>query len=46
MADENRGRALKQVGLVNGAVFSDLDGDGQPELVLACEWGPVKVFSE
>jgi hypothetical protein len=35
---------LKAVGLVNGAVFSDLNGDGQPELILACEWGPVRVF--
>jgi len=25
-------------------VFSDLDGDGQPDLILACEWGPVRVF--
>ena len=37
-------RALAGVGLVNGAVWSDLDGDGFPELVLACEWGPVRVF--
>ncbi|MHB1306719.1 MAG: VCBS repeat-containing protein, partial [Limisphaerales bacterium] len=35
---------FEQLGLVSGAVFSDLDGDGQPELVLACEWGPVRVF--
>ena len=35
---------LSKVGLVTGAVFSDLDGDGFPELVLACEWGPVRVF--
>ena len=35
---------LKDAGLVNGAVFSDLNGDGRPELVLACEWGPLKVF--
>jgi hypothetical protein len=35
---------LKEVGLVNGAVWSDLNGDGLPELVLACEWGPVRVF--
>ena len=35
---------LKDVGLVNGAIFSDLDGDGLPELILACEWGPLKVF--
>ncbi|PYJ61323.1 MAG: hypothetical protein DME24_06720, partial [Verrucomicrobia bacterium] len=35
---------LEQAGLVSGAVFSDLDGDGKPELILACEWGPIKVF--
>jgi enediyne biosynthesis protein E4 len=32
------------LGLVSSAVFSDLDGDGLPELILACEWGPVRVF--
>ncbi len=32
------------LGLVSGAVFTDLDGDGYPELVLACEWGPLRVF--
>ena len=32
------------VGLVSGAVFSDLNGDGRPDLALACEWGPVRVF--
>ena len=39
------GGTLGQVlGLVNGAVFSDLDGDRFPELILATEWGPVRVF--
>jgi len=33
-----------EAGMVSGAVFSDLDADGKPELVLACEWGPVRVF--
>lgn len=42
--DEANTRALAGVGLVNGAVWSDLDDDGFPELVLACEWGPVRVF--
>jgi hypothetical protein len=37
-------KRLAEVGLVSGAVFSDLDGDGLPELILACEWGPVRVF--
>lgn len=36
--------ALAGAGLVNGARWTDLDGDGYPELVLACEWGPVRVF--
>jgi hypothetical protein len=40
---ENTSR-LANLGLVSGAVFSDLDGDGQPDLILACEWGPVRVF--
>jgi hypothetical protein len=35
---------LEHAGLVSGAVWTDLDGDGWPELVLACEWGPVRVF--
>jgi hypothetical protein len=35
---------LKNTGLVSGAVFSDLDGDGLPELILACQWGPIRVF--
>ncbi len=35
---------FKNIGLVSGATFSDLDGDGWPELVLACEWGPLMVF--
>ncbi len=32
------------LGLVSGACFSDLDGDGDPDLALAMEWGPVKFF--
>jgi hypothetical protein len=35
---------LKGVGLVNGAVWSDLDGDGFPELALAREWAAPMVF--
>ena len=32
------------LGLVSGAVFADLNGDGWPDLILACEWGPIRVF--
>jgi hypothetical protein len=42
--DADNTRALANVGLVNGAVWSDLDGDGLPELLLACEWGPLQIF--
>ncbi len=34
----------ERLGLVSGAVFSDLDGDGTPELVLAPDWSSLRVF--
>jgi hypothetical protein len=42
--DPENSKVLEQAGMVSGAVWSDLDGDGYPELILACEWGPVRVF--
>jgi hypothetical protein len=42
--DEANTARLREVGLVSGAVWSDLDGDGWPDLILACEWGPLRVF--
>lgn len=42
--DTEASRVLEKVGMVSGAVFSDLTGDGYPELVLACEWGPIRIF--
>jgi hypothetical protein len=45
VVDRKNSVVLADVGIVNGAVWSDLTGDGLPELVLACEWGPVRVFS-
>ena len=42
--DGELSRAVSGAGMVSGAVWSDLDGDGYPELVLACEWGPVRVY--
>jgi hypothetical protein len=44
VVDAVNSAALKNVGLVNGAIFADLDGDGWPELVLAQDWGPLRVF--
>ena len=42
--DPTGGTLSQALGLVNGAVFSDLDGDRFPELIVATEWGPVRVF--
>ncbi len=38
-------RKMAKLGLVAGAVFSDIDLDGDPDLILACDWGPIRVFS-
>jgi hypothetical protein len=35
---------LKQVGMVTGALWSDVDGDGWPDLLLTLEWGYVRYF--
>jgi hypothetical protein len=35
---------LRQAGLVTGALCSDANGDGRPDLLLTTEWGPVKLF--
>jgi hypothetical protein len=41
---ETASQPLRGLGLVNGATFADLDGDGRPELVAATEWGALRVF--
>ncbi len=43
--DTTNSSRLAQVGMVSGVVWTDLDADGWPELVLACEWGPVRVMA-
>ena len=35
---------FEQLGLVSGAVFTDLNGDGAPDLALASEWGPIHLL--
>jgi hypothetical protein len=42
--DEVNGPLLRQIGLVSAAVFSDVNGDGWPDLILAPEWGSLKLF--
>jgi enediyne biosynthesis protein E4 len=36
--------AFRLVGMITAATFTDLDADGDPDLALAVDWGPVKVF--
>jgi hypothetical protein len=35
---------LRNVGMVTSAIWSDVDGDGWPDLLLTLEWGGVKYF--
>jgi hypothetical protein len=42
--DSDASRELAAVGMVSAAIFTDLNGDGLTELVLACEWGPIRIF--
>ncbi len=42
--DEPSRAVFQGLGLVNGAVFTDLDADGYPELAVACDWGPPRIF--
>ena len=42
--DEGWSSALQGVGMVTSALFMDLENDGDPDLAVATEWGPVRVF--
>ncbi len=42
--DAVNNKVLESAGLVSGAVWTDVDGDGHPDLVLACEWGALRSF--
>ena len=38
------GKDLRKAGLVKGGAWADVDGDGDPDLVLAMDWEPVTIF--
>ena len=35
---------LARLGLLSSAIFTDFDGDGRPDLVVAAEWGPIRLL--
>lgn len=37
-------RSFERLGVVTSALWTDLTGDGFPELAVACEWGPLTLF--
>lgn len=42
--DEEHNAVFENAGMVSGALFSDYDRDGDQDLILATEWGSLKVF--
>jgi hypothetical protein len=36
--------ALNYPGMINSAAWTDIDGDGKPDLILAGDWMPIRVF--
>lgn len=44
IVDSRNAPVLAGIGMVSGAVFTDLNGDGWPDLVLATEWGPIRIL--
>jgi hypothetical protein len=38
VTDENNSSILEDVGLVTGAIFTDFDNDGDPDLIISREW--------
>ncbi|MBE41281.1 MAG: hypothetical protein CL480_08175 [Acidobacteria bacterium] len=37
--------ALRDIGLISGAVFSNIDAHPLPDLLLACDWGTPKILT-
>jgi len=43
-ADPTNDATIQGAGLVTASTFADLNGDGLADLVVASEWGPVRVY--
>lgn len=42
--DTAASKPFEAIGLISGAMFTDIDNDGDPDLILACEWGPIRIL--
>ncbi len=42
--DTENSRQLANIGMVSSSVFADIDGNGWPDLIVALEWGPIRIF--
>ncbi len=36
--------ALEEAGLINAAQWIDIDNDGKPDLIIAADWAPIRIF--
>jgi hypothetical protein len=44
VSDSANNKLFAGMGMVSAALFTDIDGDGDPDLLVAIEWGTVRLF--